>query len=506
MNICDCEHPVRVWNEALREFLFVPCRKCNTCRKKHASKWVVRLENERSMHQYCFFVTLTYDEYYLPRLHRNHDDPDELIDWRNDNISISVKNDLVFNAPSDYLYFDKCLEKFGIPYANFNHIQLFHKRLNKKFYEKISEYKNFRYFLVSEYGSTTFRPHFHGIYYVDKKSVAENFAESIRSCWHYGRCDIQPVESSACSYVSQYLNCISDLPSFYANREIRPKFVCSKFPSIGAFDECPENDAKIFFDGSSTKVVTRKDSSSPKVVPLLPCVENKLFPKFIFFKQISDSLRIRVLKSVVRLCPKEFDSLVPSVLSFVEFKSYVLSMSLRRQENSHVTSELVTYFSNLCRYLSADQLVSRLKRLYYVLVRIVRNAVNFGVSLEYYMQKIIDYYDKKEYQLLKHFYSFQSDYVRRFNSEDLVYCYPDYCYQFNKESWKDLSALGFSKLSDVKDYDLMCKESASVMEVNTKTHRKNAYLEKLAVNNRILFNLISFYYAKKRNEVAKACA
>ena len=83
MNITDCEHPVRVYNKYLGEYVWTSCGHCNACKKRRSARWVVRLEKERSQHLVSFFVTLTYSDENLPIL--CYDDkflrPGKLIDY-----------------------------------------------------------------------------------------------------------------------------------------------------------------------------------------------------------------------------------------------------------------------------------------------------------------------------------------------------------------------------------------------------------------------------------------
>ena len=47
-------------------YLKVPCGKCIECRKARVNQWFVRLSQELKRSTTAYFVTLTYDEEYLP--------------------------------------------------------------------------------------------------------------------------------------------------------------------------------------------------------------------------------------------------------------------------------------------------------------------------------------------------------------------------------------------------------------------------------------------------------
>ena len=98
------------------EHIRVQCGRCIGCRMNYAQEWAIRISHEVQTHEQegkqCIFLTLTYNETFLP-----------------DNESISKKS-----------------------------IQLFMKRLRKKFPKQC-----IRYYAVGEYGEKTKRPHYHMI-------------------------------------------------------------------------------------------------------------------------------------------------------------------------------------------------------------------------------------------------------------------------------------------------------------------------------------------------------
>lgn len=109
-----------------------PCGKCPACLMRKAKEWTSRIKLEASVigESNCSFVTLTYDDKFLP----------------SDN-KVSVRE-----------------------------LQLYLKRLRKS-YDQIG--RKFRYFGVGEYGSQTHRPHYHLILL----GVAPSEVDMIFSAW-----------------------------------------------------------------------------------------------------------------------------------------------------------------------------------------------------------------------------------------------------------------------------------------------------------------------------------
>lgn len=127
----------------------VPCGQCGFCAATRRSDWAIRLMFERKLHRDSKFVTLTYADPHLK--------------WHN-----------------------------GQPQLHREHVQLFLKRVRKEGYE-------LRYYGVGEYGSRTFRPHYHLLLFGD---VPE---EVIRRQWIHGQVHIGNVTEQSVMYCLSYM-------------------------------------------------------------------------------------------------------------------------------------------------------------------------------------------------------------------------------------------------------------------------------------------------------------
>lgn len=148
----------------------VNCGKCIGCRLDKSREWALRCVHEASLYDYNCFVTLTYDDEHLP-------------------------------------------EGCSLVKA---HLQKFMKRLRKKYVGK-SGIGNFgiRYFCCGEYGSVSFRPHYHlalfGFDFTDKKIYKETSAgnictsEELKSLWPYGFSTVADLTYQSCAYVARYV-------------------------------------------------------------------------------------------------------------------------------------------------------------------------------------------------------------------------------------------------------------------------------------------------------------
>jgi len=148
---------------AVGQGISLPCGRCIGCRLERARQWAVRLLHESKLHEENSFLTLTYDDKFLPK--------------------------------------DGSLVK--------EHCQLFMKRLRKR----LSPLK-IKFFLCGEYGEKLLRPHYHAIIFgygfpdkvlLKKVGDVELFTSVLLSeVWGLGFCTIGAVTFDSACYVANY--------------------------------------------------------------------------------------------------------------------------------------------------------------------------------------------------------------------------------------------------------------------------------------------------------------
>jgi len=162
--------------------IVVPCGRCAFCLATKRSDWVQRLNVEWKKSLASYFVTLTYATPHLK--------------WRS-----------------------------GIPQLNKPDLQKWFKKVRKAGYK-------IRYFAVGEYGSQTFRPHYHVLLF---GSVPE---DALRKAWDKGMVHIGQVTQAACGYCCKYV--INSKSWFMKKGRVAPFAVMSRAPGIGAQYLTPE--------------------------------------------------------------------------------------------------------------------------------------------------------------------------------------------------------------------------------------------------------------------------
>lgn len=485
MRVVSCLDPQHIVNPYTHEHLTVACGKCRSCRNALAKRWINKLEHERRCWKYCYFVTLTYDNFNLPKLFDNG--RCVLVDKDDDSVRIPFE-ELKFSTSKDADYFNSRIRhNLGIPYARVSDIQKFHKRLNKYIHDNITQkYKNFRYFVASELGKDTFRPHYHGLYFFNDRRVSDSFQEILAKTWSVdgrtkGRFDAQIVLGTATSYVAQYINMFANLPSIYQSGKLKPFYVFSKSPSIGSLAPLATDLSEIFFSCSPTRI--QYDFKTNKYIDVrLPySLENRLFPRIPKYSEISLSLRVS-LYGLDRASGAESFSEFVSWLDKVGKSSIYPNNFLNCSEYGKNINNYLLWLTNGFKldrfdyFTDADfsQTINRVKRFYYNVSRCSAQADVFGISLDCYVGNIDKYYKNLDNLKLRNFYEAQEHYTcARHDVEDLALMYQD--------SEDFIYRNGFEYVPKIKDsFAFMDLKATSdkIYNDSTKTHRKNDYLDR----------------------------
>lgn len=180
----------------------VPCGKCLPCQKKRRSDWSFRLEQEFLDSDSAFFITLTYNDIFVPRTHEGY-------------LTLQKKE----------------LQKY-IKRLRADHVKYVSQELKIPKNEVKNVSKPVRYYAVGEYGTQTRRPHYHMLLF--NYDIAN--LQPITYQWKdtntgkpLGHIDIGTVTSSSINYVTKYMF----KPFSIKDKRQKPFSMMSKKPIIG---------------------------------------------------------------------------------------------------------------------------------------------------------------------------------------------------------------------------------------------------------------------------------
>ena len=326
----ECFHPRKVTNRYTHETLFVRCGTCPSCLVHRSNIQCALISNMSSHFKYAYFFTLTYSDEFVPRVslevvercdaeseidaymfdsdprHLPYDDSRYQIaatylprsgcfrvhdsgrvrDFSETETSYQFLHTFSGKEIQDLLVASNGRYDFGKKSVVFPSIDecrneilvlnpydqnLFFKRLRKLIAEKYDE--KICYYLVSEYGGRTYRPHWHGILFFNSDELTSSICEFVSKSWSYGRTDCSLSRGSAAGYVASYINSFVDLPDFFnRHKEIKPRSYHSKGLSVNKLFRQSSDISEIqevtssCFDGFSVSIngeyVTVKPSRS----------------------------------------------------------------------------------------------------------------------------------------------------------------------------------------------------------------------------------------------------
>ena len=249
-----CINPTRIRNPSnnkferkIRPFIDVPCGRCYQCAQKKRLEWCFRLFNEyRFSMKGNYFLTLTYDEDNICQ--RFYDDDGMTVFKSRNNGEVLSGDDTL-----DYFACRPCFFKPDV--SNFIRSLRDKLRYASKDYDDLDI--SFKYFCCSEYGSKTFRPHYHIILFNFPLPLS-SAKTLIEDSWKYGFISISQLNEARIFYTTKYImkNMFYNYENnLYDNFFERNFLLCSK--NIGSefmteemkkFCKLKKN-GKVFFNG-----------------------------------------------------------------------------------------------------------------------------------------------------------------------------------------------------------------------------------------------------------------
>ena len=335
-----CQHRSFITNKYTGKRIAVDCGQCDYCIYKRAQKASMRVKTAGSAYEHCWFVTLTYDNEFIPLFncevyyseyddvlsdsgvvhgYEKHSyvpvsqycctDPERLrhiyftqvqgtvpynreigqYEPVKDNWFLSMHAIRSFIAKTQsatpYGKDGELSRRYGnnlIPFLNYvdvqNYIKRLRRHLDKYTNEKIS------FYAVGEYGPVHFRPHFHLLLFFNSQEIADVLRECHNKSWKFGRSDIQRSNGGCASYVASYVNSLASAPSLYrACRAFKPYSRASLgfFEKGETFDEGEDVYAQI--EAKIDSVVNGREYNFDGIVvkstPPISYIRS-LFPRF----------------------------------------------------------------------------------------------------------------------------------------------------------------------------------------------------------------------------------
>lgn len=311
-----CTNSRLIYNRYVKKMIRCDCGKCVTCQQSKATARSNRIRYNVVEGEICLFVTLTYDNRFVPYiersdLYRGINFPEIRRDYEVRRVRYGsgyfmhnkiTKSDVVldselFISDDDYKNLDvsklrglsKLPSRIGVCY--YKDVKDFFKRFRINYKRTYNESPEFTYYACSEYGGKSQRPHFHLLVFC-KKEDEGRFRSQLVQAWPYAdshrTARFIEVARDAANYVASYVNCGNNFSPLLQKRFIKQKHSYSR--SFGSRLDCfslPSILSKIregMLTFCSERI--REKSGSLRVLPVPKYVIHRYFPQFKGFSRI----------------------------------------------------------------------------------------------------------------------------------------------------------------------------------------------------------------------------
>lgn len=402
MQVSSCLEPKLIKNPYSKELLQVPCGHCEACLSLRPLSKVSRLKRCREEYYDSIFFTLTYNDDFVPQgkfagtfVYHN-------LDLVKENTNFADLRD--FFDTKTFNYTTQYEKEYGfIPLLS---------RLDAKYFVRLLKERmpsTFDWFITGEYGPTTFRPHFHGLLFFNKRGSEQDgrispddVADILLSCWSgeirnriqkfafvdsdspLGSVQLRYDVNSSAQYTAAYLNAYSYLPRLLRN--VFPPF--SKYGrTLPNVCELSSNQIKELLFTGFTEVVRIEVKGFAKysrsVFPSVDVVR-RLFPVFRGSRLLPSSSVEQLIYYVVNVSREKF------------IENYF--------ENC---SSGIGVYLTLYKLFDGVANENQLNSFYYALKRCHNIALKYGVPFRHYLFIYPLVYSKLELVKLKSFYELQ---------------------------------------------------------------------------------------------------
>lgn len=329
-----CLFKKSIVNPYTRRSQVVSCGHCPACLQEKAQGRKRRIDYTGKKGTLWFFITLTYANSYVPFVlikDLKNDKLDKLPIYRRksrrfvrEDDNYNLRDSVSINKqPIDYMELEKGFrEKYSLQYiphlrkksgclgvCYYKDLQDFVKRLRINLQRDYGITEKFDFYGCSEYGETTFRPHFHVLVNAPAK-YEKQFERSTYKSWRFDNTLPRKFEVAinASGYVSSYVNGSADIPKFLTSKSFRQKHSYSQGFGMDLFDFDFHNIVRLAQENDVTYnlQVTIKGKPTKCNLPIPKYVISRYFPQFKGYSRITNFALPNLLKSALEDKPLAF--------------------------------------------------------------------------------------------------------------------------------------------------------------------------------------------------------
>lgn len=496
-----CLHPhfIRCRDGVMRS---VPCGKCAACLVNKGLRKSNRIKDYIVGYPYQFLITLTFDDKYIPLARYSADDFALYHDLDCDYDGVIYSYNLSECNEEEMELLSHTLHKYGgVPVLSHRVLINFKKRLRYHL-SKLNYEKDIFLYGCGEYGPTTFRPHYHLIFGGKSPIETSIFEKCVDQAWSfctktksgnfYTRFGFINVQRSfgrkSVDYIAKYLSCTSHLPGYLAKARWRP-FSCGSSRSCQFLSRLSQSDLREVFNNPTYEVSVLRDGKfiNESVPDTYKC---RFFPRISRFDNFSDYELHRIYHL--------FEKYPDGQQAYEQFSNdwlkptdnfHLFNVVFDGRQEVYNPLNIMQLGVHRCCFIDCDgneifdDFIRKrnFMRLWYVSRRVCFNAKELDISVNDYVDKIIDYYKHLELFKLKKFYDYQNeimdDVLHPVGLDEIFTMYYnsdlaniDKEYYINQFGWHG------AKVSDIAQQRQYAELRKGILLDTTKTKKRNDVL------------------------------
>lgn len=443
-----CLSPRKIHNPYNHQDMIVSCGHCEACCLRKASMNTMKVQLESKYHLFQRFITLTYDNNYIPRMtliETDNGDYDIYDDEYLNQIGTLSKFQL-----NDYLILCRKCDSYDVPFLRKYDLQKFFKRLRKYFNEHERKYNipfgKIRYFACGEYGPRHFRPHYHIILWTSCENVISELGKAVSACWPFGRVSTETPFHDVSDYVARYVNGSCPLPSLLKLPDTRPFSVHSIHLGEAFFQASKET----LYENPYREVVERQCflGHAYTDVTMWRSLKMYYFPRCKEYDLLSSSQRYEAYTIVKTICECFPERKEESISSLTEWILRYLRDHYERYgyiENKFLR-DLAAYVGVDWYFDTSEESYKRAFRSLYMILRLSKHFLDFVCdgnwsyfNLHKMLSKIEQFWSDNElYNLNKRYQCIEDNFDELFESEE------EYQYLFTMDVEKIINTKVFN--------------------------------------------------------------
>lgn len=335
--------------------------------------------------------------------------------------SLGVRN----NSLSWYDYIDNNYLGFShkdcVPFLYYPDLQRFIKRL-RKLISKLFPNEKIRYYAIGEYGTSSYRPHWHILLFTNSVNITEwlqqsfykntvlskkdrtiNCSTILDTLWKYGTCTIDKTDGKASGYISNYVVGTSVLPKILSRIAPQKSFHSVRFG-------CPykKSEVRDLLIGRNYERFSHIEYVDPtdctlQSRPLWRSYYSLFFPQFVGVNSLPDDEKYRVLTVYPKLVSWFFTDNVNELAHKIYFQCiapYRLGKPL-----SDVSEQIAKFFDWFEFSFGTQVTLSPLLGILYASKRFLSLSSDLGFTPRQYFDIWRDFINWRDYTCLVQHYS-----------------------------------------------------------------------------------------------------